>query len=58
MTVVVAGRQDVLGQFSMVSMELFNIVEDFKKVSKVFMVYPRNVNCPEHRKYAVLKFPF
>uniref|UniRef100_A0A0E0KF73 Uncharacterized protein n=1 Tax=Oryza punctata TaxID=4537 RepID=A0A0E0KF73_ORYPU len=34
--------QDVLGQFSMVSMELFNIVEDIKKVSKVFVVYPRN----------------
>jgi hypothetical protein len=38
------GRQDVLGQFSMVSMELFNIVEDIKNVSKVFVVYPRNVN--------------
>ncbi|KAF8700707.1 hypothetical protein HU200_034058 [Digitaria exilis] len=36
--------QDVLGQFSMVSMELFNIVEDIKNVSKVFVVYPRNVN--------------
>ena len=38
------GRQDVLGQFSMVSMELFNIVEDIKKVNKGFVVYPRNVN--------------
>jgi hypothetical protein len=28
----------------MVSMELFNIVEDIKKVSKPFVVYPRNVN--------------
>lgn len=28
----------------MVSMELFNIVEDIKNVSKVFVVYPRNVN--------------
>ncbi|XP_073001086.1 mediator of RNA polymerase II transcription subunit 8 [Typha latifolia] len=36
--------QDVLGQFSMVNMELFNIVEDIKKVSKAFVVYPRNVN--------------
>ncbi|KAJ3688769.1 hypothetical protein LUZ61_017933 [Rhynchospora tenuis] len=36
--------QEVLGQFSMVSMELFNIVEDIKKVSKAFVVYPRNVN--------------
>ncbi|OAY77060.1 Mediator of RNA polymerase II transcription subunit 8 [Ananas comosus] len=30
--------------FSMVSMELFNIVEDIKKVSKAFTVYPRNVS--------------
>lgn len=37
-------RQEALGQFSMVSMELFNIVEDIKKVSKAFVVYPRNVN--------------
>ncbi|CAN6211314.1 unnamed protein product [Urochloa humidicola] len=36
--------QDALGQFSMVSMELFKIVEDIKNVSKVFVVYPRNVN--------------
>ncbi|XP_008789630.1 mediator of RNA polymerase II transcription subunit 8 [Phoenix dactylifera] len=36
--------QDILGQFSMVNMELFNIVEDIKKVSKAFVVYPRNVN--------------
>ncbi|CAL9151840.1 unnamed protein product [Musa hybrid cultivar] len=33
-----------LGQFSMVSMELFNIVEDIKNVSKAFVVHPRNVN--------------
>lgn len=39
-----SGRQEALGQFSMVSMELFNIVEDIKKVSKAFVVYPRNVN--------------
>ncbi|KAG6522791.1 hypothetical protein ZIOFF_019946 [Zingiber officinale] len=37
-------RQDALGQFSMVSMDLFNIVEDIKNVSKAFVVYPRNVN--------------
>ncbi|KAL0923356.1 hypothetical protein M5K25_007410 [Dendrobium thyrsiflorum] len=36
--------QDILGQFSMVNMELFNIVEDIKKVSKAFVVHPRNVN--------------
>ncbi|WOL17387.1 mediator of RNA polymerase II transcription subunit 8 isoform X2 [Canna indica] len=36
--------QDALGQFSMVSMELFNIVEDIKNVSKAFVVHPRNVN--------------
>ncbi|XP_039132698.1 mediator of RNA polymerase II transcription subunit 8 [Dioscorea cayenensis subsp. rotundata] len=35
--------QDALGQFSMVNMELFNIVEDIKKVSKAFVVYPKNV---------------
>lgn len=28
----------------MVSMELFNIVEDIKNVSKAFVVHPRNVN--------------
>ncbi|THU71831.1 hypothetical protein C4D60_Mb04t05650 [Musa balbisiana] len=38
------GLQDALGQFSMVSMELFNIVEDIKNVSKAFVVHPRNVN--------------
>ncbi|KAJ8646091.1 hypothetical protein MRB53_007839 [Persea americana] len=36
--------QDVLGQFSMVNLELFNIVEDIKKVSKAFVVNPKNVN--------------
>ncbi|KAK8957553.1 Mediator of RNA polymerase II transcription subunit 8 [Platanthera zijinensis] len=36
--------QDILGQFSMVNMELYNIVEDIKKVSKAFVVYPKNVN--------------
>ncbi|KAG9141049.1 hypothetical protein Leryth_012621, partial [Lithospermum erythrorhizon] len=36
--------QDMLGQFSMVNLELFNIVEDIKKVSKAFVVHPKNVN--------------
>ncbi|KAL8170758.1 hypothetical protein V2J09_022562 [Rumex salicifolius] len=36
--------QDVLGQFSMVNLELFNIVEDIKKASKSFVVHPKNVN--------------
>ncbi|PSS07237.1 Mediator of RNA polymerase II transcription subunit like [Actinidia chinensis var. chinensis] len=36
--------QDVLSQFSMVNLELFNIVEDIKKVSKAFVVHPKNVN--------------
>ncbi|CAI9767124.1 unnamed protein product [Fraxinus pennsylvanica] len=36
--------QDVMSQFSMVNMELFNIVEDIKNVSKAFVVHPRNVN--------------
>lgn len=41
---LVAHRQDILGQFSMVNLELFNIVEDIKKVSKAFVVHPKNVN--------------
>ncbi|XP_058762141.1 mediator of RNA polymerase II transcription subunit 8-like [Vicia villosa] len=36
--------QDILGQYSMVNLELFNIVDDIKKVSKAFIVYPKNVN--------------
>lgn len=37
-------RQDILGQFSMVNLELHNIVDDIKKVSKAFVVHPKNVN--------------
>ncbi|XP_014621635.1 mediator of RNA polymerase II transcription subunit 8 isoform X2 [Glycine max] len=36
--------QDILGQYSMVNLELFNIVDDIKKVSKAFLVHPKNVN--------------
>ncbi|KAL3632163.1 hypothetical protein CASFOL_025147 [Castilleja foliolosa] len=36
--------QDILGQFSMVNLEFYNIVEDIKNVSKAFVVYPKNVN--------------
>ncbi|XP_042442038.1 mediator of RNA polymerase II transcription subunit 8-like isoform X3 [Zingiber officinale] len=36
--------RDALGQFSMVSMQLFNIVEDIKNVSKAFVIFPRNIN--------------
>ncbi|KAG6425741.1 hypothetical protein SASPL_109945 [Salvia splendens] len=36
--------QDVSGQFSMVNLELYNIVEDIKNVSKAFSVHPKNVN--------------
>ncbi|KAL2539095.1 Mediator of RNA polymerase II transcription subunit 8 [Abeliophyllum distichum] len=36
--------QDIMSQFSMVNLELFNIVEDIKNVSKAFVVHPRNVN--------------
>ncbi|KAK7325339.1 hypothetical protein VNO77_29501 [Canavalia gladiata] len=36
--------QDILGQYSMVNLELFNIVDEMKKVSKAFLVYPKNVN--------------
>ncbi|KAL6560050.1 hypothetical protein OROGR_005167 [Orobanche gracilis] len=35
--------QDILGQFSMVNLELYNIVEDLKHVSKAFVVHPKNV---------------
>jgi hypothetical protein len=56
---VVVGRQDVLGQFSMVSMELFNIVEDINKVNKGFVVYPKNVNAENASSTRVpLNFPF
>jgi hypothetical protein len=52
-------RQDVLGQFSMVSMELFNIVEDINKVNKGFVVYPKNVNAENASSTRVpLNFPF
>lgn len=37
-------RQEILGQFSMVNLELYNIVEEIKNVSKAFVVYPKNVN--------------
>ncbi|KAI4355908.1 hypothetical protein L6164_004635 [Bauhinia variegata] len=36
--------QDILGQYSMVNLELFNIVDEMKKVSKAFVVHPKNVN--------------
>ncbi|KAI9087296.1 hypothetical protein K1719_030766 [Acacia pycnantha] len=36
--------QDILGQYSMVNLELFNIVDEVKKVSKAFVVHPKNVN--------------
>lgn len=37
-------RQDVVGQFSMVNLEFYKLVEDIKKVSKAFVVHPKNVN--------------
>uniref|UniRef100_A0A803Q4L1 Mediator of RNA polymerase II transcription subunit 8 n=1 Tax=Cannabis sativa TaxID=3483 RepID=A0A803Q4L1_CANSA len=33
-----------MGQYSMVNLELFNIVDEIKKVSKAFVVHPKNVN--------------
>ncbi|CAA7037870.1 unnamed protein product [Microthlaspi erraticum] len=36
--------QDILGQYSMVNLELFNIMEEVKKVSNAFVVLPKNVN--------------
>lgn len=52
----------MLGQFSMVNLELFNIVEDIKKVSKAFVVHPKNVNAENatsrssfyHIRFAIL----
>lgn len=41
---VLCTRQDILGQYSMVNLELFNIVDEIKKVSKAFVVHPKNVN--------------
>lgn len=37
-------RQDILGQYSMVNLELYSIVDEIKKVSKAFVVHPKNVN--------------
>ncbi|CAN0880359.1 Mediator of RNA polymerase II transcription subunit 8 [Linum grandiflorum] len=36
--------QDIFGKYSMVNLELFNIVEEIKQVSKAFVVHPKNVN--------------
>ncbi|XP_071724634.1 mediator of RNA polymerase II transcription subunit 8 [Rutidosis leptorrhynchoides] len=36
--------QHIMGQYSMVNLELFNIVDEIKKVSKAFVVHPKNVN--------------
>ncbi|GAV66842.1 hypothetical protein CFOL_v3_10352, partial [Cephalotus follicularis] len=36
--------QDILGQYSMVNLELFNIVDEIRKASKAFVVHPKNVN--------------
>ncbi|KAL2461960.1 Mediator of RNA polymerase II transcription subunit 8 [Abeliophyllum distichum] len=37
-------RKDVLGKFSMVNWGLFSLSREIKKVSKVFVVHPKNVN--------------
>lgn len=49
-------RQDILGQYSMVNLELFNIVDEVKKVSKAFLVHPRNVNADNAT--STFSFPF
>ncbi|KFK33493.1 hypothetical protein AALP_AA5G020200 [Arabis alpina] len=36
--------QDILGKYSMVNLELSNIVKDVKSVSAAFVVLPKNVN--------------
>ena len=50
-------RQDILGQYSMVNLELFSIVDEMKKVSKAFLVYPKNVNA-ENATGMFSSFPF
>ncbi|KAL0748291.1 hypothetical protein Bca101_030293 [Brassica carinata] len=49
---------DILGQYSMVNIELFNIVEEVKKVSKAFVVLPKNVNAENAQSYFLHLFPF
>lgn len=46
--------QDVLSQFSVVNMGLVTIVEDIKKVSKAFVIYPKNVNQENSTKLPVM----
>lgn len=50
-------RQDVLNQFSMVNLELYNIVEDIKKVSKAFVVHPKNVNAENATSMSLFILP-
>ena len=37
-------RSEVLSQFSMVNVELVNLVEDIKPILRMFVVHPKNVN--------------
>ncbi|CAN6857739.1 unnamed protein product [Brassica oleracea] len=46
---------DILGQYSMVNIELFNIVEEVKKVSKAFVVLPKNVNAENAQSWDRVK---
>ncbi|GMI86102.1 mediator subunit 8 [Hibiscus trionum] len=46
--------QDILGKYSMVNLELFNIVNDIKQVSKAYVVHPKNVNAENARILPVM----
>ncbi|XP_057820129.2 mediator of RNA polymerase II transcription subunit 8 isoform X2 [Cryptomeria japonica] len=46
--------QDVLSQFSVVNVSLVKIVDDIKKVSKAFVIYPKNVNQENSTKLPVM----
>ncbi|KAL0657848.1 hypothetical protein Bca4012_078433 [Brassica carinata] len=37
-------RKDILGQYKMINLDLFILVEEVKQVSKAFVVLPKNVN--------------
>lgn len=52
--------QDILGQYSMVNLELFNIVDEVKKVSKAFLIHPKNVNADNATSMLspLLSFPY
>ncbi|MCO5596944.1 hypothetical protein L7F22_051015 [Adiantum nelumboides] len=45
---------EVLGQFSMVNVELLNLVEDIKPILRMFVVHPKNVNAENSQMLPVM----